>query len=273
MKKTYTPEEKKNLRHLFWRSGHFWATFNMVKMMGQTYAFCLFPILNEVYAGKEDLRREAMLRNTEFFNCNASMSGLCLGVSYAAGKRAGGQSGFRLAADDYQHQDVPDGTAGSDRRFPVLQLHPRHFRRHRHRAGLAGQSIRRRVVRGDLRRSVSGAEMDADKLGYGLGTNVITEAFHSGIIGMITQSACIMGLMMVGALVAQMVSVQIPLVVPMGGGAEMVVQTIFDEIMPGLLELGLLFGIVALLKRKWKPITVIALILVMAITGSFFGIF
>lgn len=79
--------------------------------------------------------------------------------------------------------------------------------------------------------------------------------------------------MMVGALVAQMVSVQIPLVVPMGGGAEMVVQTIFDEIMPGLLELGLLFGIVALLKRKWKPITVIALILVMAITGSFFGIF
>lgn len=86
MKKTYTPEEKKNLRHLFWRSGHFWATFNMVKMMGQTYAFCLFPILNEVYAGKEDLRREAMLRNTEFFNCNASMSGLCLGVSYALEK-------------------------------------------------------------------------------------------------------------------------------------------------------------------------------------------
>lgn len=86
MKKTYTPEEKKNLRHLFWRSGHFWANFNMVKMMGQTYAFCLFPILNEVYAGKEDLRREAMLRNTEFFNCNASMSGLCLGVSYALEK-------------------------------------------------------------------------------------------------------------------------------------------------------------------------------------------
>ena len=46
MKKTYTPEEKKNLRHLFWRSGHFWANFNMVKMMGQTYAFCLFPILH-----------------------------------------------------------------------------------------------------------------------------------------------------------------------------------------------------------------------------------
>ena len=62
MKKTYTPEEKKNLRHLFWRSGHFWANFNMVKMMGQTYAFCLFPILNEVYAGKEDLRRSARRR-------------------------------------------------------------------------------------------------------------------------------------------------------------------------------------------------------------------
>ena len=273
MKKTYTPEEKKNLRHLFWRSGHFWANFNMVKMMGQTYAFCLFPILNEVYAGKEDLRREAMLRNTEFFNCNASMSGLCLGVSYALEKeRAANPDSVspQMITNIKTSLMGPLAAIGDSLFFNCIRVISGGIG-----IALASQGNPLGVV---LFVAIYGGlflalKWTLIKLGYGLGTNVITEAFHSGIIGMITQSACIMGLMMVGALVAQMVSVQIPLVVPMGGGAEMVVQTIFDEIMPGLLELGLLFGIVAILKRKWKPITVIALILVMAITGSFFGIF
>lgn len=41
-------QEKKYLRTLFWRSGTVFASFNMVKMEGQCYNYCMFPILDDV---------------------------------------------------------------------------------------------------------------------------------------------------------------------------------------------------------------------------------
>ncbi len=65
----------------------------MVKMMGQTYSFCLFPILNEVYAGNEDLRREAMLCAIPSSLTATPVCPVCvLGVSYALEKRTGIES-------------------------------------------------------------------------------------------------------------------------------------------------------------------------------------
>ncbi|MDY4972234.1 MAG: PTS system mannose/fructose/sorbose family transporter subunit IID, partial [Erysipelotrichaceae bacterium] len=110
-------------------------------------------------------------------------------------------------------------------------------------------------------------------LGYSLGTETITKAFQSGIIQSISDAACVMGLIMVGSLVSNMVSISTPLVVPMGSGTEMVVQDIFDGIIPGFLKLVLLFTIVWLVRKKTKPIVIIFLILLLAVAGSFFGVF
>ena len=54
---------------------------------------------------------------------------------------------------------------------------------------------------------------------------------------------------------------------------EMVVQDIFDGIIPGFLKLVLLFTIVWLVRKKTKPIVIIFLILLLAVAGSFFGVF
>ena len=78
---------------------------------------------------------------------------------------------------------------------------------------------------------------------------------------------------MVGSLVSNMVSISTPLVVPMGSGTEMVVQDIFDGIIPGFLKLVLLFTIVWLVRKKTKPIVIIFLILLLTVAGSFFGVF
>ena len=37
-KTTYTPEEKKTLRRMFWNSGLTFSSFNMVKMEGNAFA-------------------------------------------------------------------------------------------------------------------------------------------------------------------------------------------------------------------------------------------
>ena len=53
----------------------------------------------------------------------------------------------------------------------------------------------------------------------------------------------------------------------------MVVQDIFDGIMPGILKIGLLFLIMNLVRKKVKPIFIIFGILIVSVIGSFFGVF
>ena len=82
-RKELTPIEKQNLKKMFWRSGHMWADFTMVKMEGMTYAYAMLPVINEVYKDNPELQTEAFVRNTEFFNTHAAAAGLNLGLSYA----------------------------------------------------------------------------------------------------------------------------------------------------------------------------------------------
>ncbi len=271
--KTLTPIEKKNLRHMFWISGHFWADFTMVKMEGNTYAYCMLPIINEVYGDNEELATEAFVRNTEFFNTHASAAGLNLGLSYAL-ERERAKNPEAVTPEMITNIKTslmgPLAAVGDSIFFNCIRVIAAGIG-----ISLAAQGNALGVL---LFVAIYGGGFLAVKwylinLGYTLGTNAITKAFETGIIKTITNAACAMGLMMVGALVASMVSVSTPLVIPMGSGTEMVVQNIFDGIMPGILKLGLLFGVVYLIRRKWKPIYIIALILTVSILGSAVGVF
>ena len=272
-KKELTPIEKKNIRHMFWTSGHFWGDFTMVKMEGNTYAYCMLPVINEVYANNEELQTEAFVRNTEFFNTHAACAGLVLGLSYALERERS------LDPDKVPGEMItniktslmgPLSAVGDSIFFNCIRVVA---------AGvgisLAAQGNPLGVL---LFVGIYGGIFLAVKwylihLGYSLGTETITKAFQSGIIQSISDAACVMGLIMVGSLVSNMVSISTPLVVPMGSGTEMVVQDIFDGIIPGFLKLVLLFTIVWLVRKKTKPIVIIFLILLLAVAGSFFGVF
>ena len=272
-KKELTPIEKKNILHMFWTSGHFWGDFTMVKMEGNTYAYCMLPVINEVYANNEELQTEAFVRNTEFFNTHAACAGLVLGLSYALERERS------LDPDKVPGEMItniktslmgPLAAVGDSIFFNCIRVVA---------AGvgisLAAQGNPLGVL---LFVGIYGGIFLAVKwylihLGYSLGTETITKAFQSGIIQSISDAACVMGLIMVGSLVSNMISISTPLVVPMGSGTEMVVQDIFDGIIPGFLKLVLLFTIVWLVRKKTKPIVIIFLILLLAVAGSFFGVF
>lgn len=61
-KTTYTPEEKKTLRRMFWNSGLTFSSFNMVKMEGNAFALTMEPALDELYKDKAE-KAEAMRRH------------------------------------------------------------------------------------------------------------------------------------------------------------------------------------------------------------------
>ena len=53
-----------------------------------------------------------------------------------------------------------------------------------------------------------------------------------------------------------------------------VIQSILDGVLPKLIPLALTLGLFFLMKKKnWKPVTCIALLLVIGLVGAFFGIF
>lgn len=272
-KKQLTDIEKKNLRSLFWRSGHMWADFTMVRMEGNTYAFSMLPVINEVYAGNEELQTEAFVRNTEFFNTHASAAGLVFGLSYAL-ERERSKNPELVSGEMITNVKTslmgPLAAVGDSIFFNCIRVIA---------AGvgisLASQGNPLGVL---LFVAIYGIAFLAVKwwlinLGYTLGTKSITEAFKSGVIGNLSKAACAMGLMMVGSLTSSMISISTTLVIPMGSGTEMVVQDIFDAIFPGILKLALLYFCVVMIRKKVQPIVLIAILLAFGICGALIGLF
>lgn len=271
--KDLKPNEKKNIKHMFWTSGQMWGDFSMVKMEGNTYAYSMLPIINEVYADNEELLVESFVRNTEFFNTHAAAAGLNLGLSYALEKERA-QNPEAISGEMITNIKTsimgPTAAIGDSIFFNCIRVISGGIG-----IALASQGNPLGVLLFVL---IYGGAFLAMKwylivIGYTLGTDIITKAFESGLIKNISRAASAMGLIMVGALTSQMVSISIPLVIPMGAGTEMVVQDIFDGIMPGMLKIVLLFGVVGLIRKKVQPIVIILLILVVAVLGALVGIF
>jgi len=88
----------------------------------------------------------------------------------------------------------------------------------------------------------------------------------------LTFGASILGLTVIGAMIARMIEISTPLIL----GSEnnpIAIQGILDDIMPGILQLGI-FGIVYyLLGKKIKPLTILLGMAIVGILGSFIGIF
>ena len=88
----------------------------------------------------------------------------------------------------------------------------------------------------------------------------------------LTKAASIMGITMVGAMVASSVKVKLAWTITIGE-ASVVVLDILDSIIPGILSIVLVFALMKLIKKGYKPITLVFGILVISIVLAFFGIF
>ena len=86
------------------------------------------------------------------------------------------------------------------------------------------------------------------KLGYQVGVNSLDRIQKEGLMDKIMAVATIVGLCVVGGMVATMLNITTPLKWNISG-AEIVVQDILDQILPKMLPLAFTFGIYKLLKK------------------------
>lgn len=110
------------------------------------------------------------------------------------------------------------------------------------------------------------------RIGYTLGTSFIDSVFESGLINTLTKAASILGLTMVGAMVATTVKVNLAWVITVGG-AKIVVLDVINTIMPNILSVALVFFLVSLIKKGVKPMMLVLGVLAVTIFLAFFKIF
>ena len=91
---------------------------------------------------------------------------------------------------------------------------------------------------------------------------------ESGRLAQITSAMTVLGLIVVGGLAASNVQLTIPVMITPPGGetAAVNLDTLINNIFPKLLPLGLTLGVYHLYaKKKWSPLAIMGLILVIAL--------
>ena len=92
----------------------------------------------------------------------------------------------------------------------------------------------------------------------------------------LTEGAGVLGLFVMGALVCQWTTINVPLVITdyVVDGEQFIttVQNVLDELMPGILALGLTFLCIKLMNKKISPVKIIFGLFLVGIIGNYFGI-
>lgn len=260
---------KRDLRRVFWRSFQMEFSWNYERQMNLAYVYAMLPILKKLYTKKEDMAK-ALKRHLVFFNTTPHIVTLLLGITTAMEEKNATEKNFDESAIDTVKTSLMGPIAGIGDSFfwGTLRLIATGIGTSLAISGnplgpilfLLVFNIPHVILRYIL-----------TDVGYKLGTGFLQKVQQSGMMQSITYGASIIGLMVVGAMTASMIEIEIPIKIG-SGDSEIGIQSIINDIMPCLLPLTA-FGIVFwLLKKQVKPLTIIAGMAVFGIVGSFLGI-
>jgi PTS system mannose-specific IID component len=253
----------------------FQGSWNFERMQALGFCFSMVPAIKRLYPENNEARRQAIKRHLEFFNTHPYVAAPVLGVTLAMEEqRANGAE-----IDDGAINGIKVGLMG-----PL--------------AGV-GDPIFWGTVRPVFAALGAGIAMSGSLLGpllffilfnvvrlatryYGVaygyrkGVDIVSD-MGGGFLQKLTEGASILGLFVMGALVNKWTHVNIPLVVSTITGQDgqtrvTTVQTILDQLMPGLVPLLLTFACMWLLRKKVNALWIIVGFFVIGIVGYAIGL-
>lgn len=265
---------KEVFKKTFWRTFPLQACFCYERMQNVGFAYQMVPALKKLYPDKEEASK-ALKRYLAIFNTTPCVVPFITGASIAMEEK------FKKARENGEECDEesinavktalmgPLAGIGDSFFWGTLRIIAAGIG-----ASLAAQGSILGAVLFFLMYNIPQlfVRYQGLKLGYKSGVSFLENMSQGGVIALLTEVAKILGLVVVGSMCASMVALSTPLVISMDG-ADVVIQDIFNSILPNILPLGLTFVIYKLLQKGIKTTTVLWGIILFGIAGSVVGIF
>ena len=264
----------RDLRRMYWRSTFLLGSFNFERMQAMGFCYTLMPAIRKVYRGDKAAEAAALKRHLEFYNTQPWVSSVVFGVTAAMEEQ-------KAKGEDISEETITSVKVGlmgplagvGDPIFwgtarPVLAALGASLALNGSIVGpllfFIGINVLRVLTR-----------WYGLKFGYERGTEMVTEV-GGGQLKKITQMAAIMGLFVMGALVSKWTSIKFPAVVSSvknddGIVTDTTVQSILDQLLPGLAALGLTFLCMWLLNKKVNALWIILGMFAVGIAGAATG--
>lgn len=238
--------EKKQLKSVFWRSFALQGAFNYERMQNVGYMYAMLPVIKKLYRNKED-QAAAITRHLEIFNTTPAVVPTIMGISAAMEEENANNPAFDVQSINAVKASLMGPLAGiGDSIFwGTVRIIA---------AGIGVSIAKDGNLFGQLLFLVLYnlpnilVRIFGLKLGYQVGVNSLDRIQKEGLMDKIMAVATIVGLCVVGGMVATMLNITTPLKWNISG-AEIVVQDILDQILPKMLPLAFTFGIYKLLKK------------------------
>lgn len=268
---TVDKKEKKILNSMFWLSHLCFIAANLVKLQANGFTVSMAPAIEDIYKDDPEGKKKAYSRHQAFFNTHAVPFAFIVGLSYALEKQNKESTNFDPELINSIKASLMGPTAGM---FDSLFFNGLRIIAAGIGIGLCSQGNPLGVFLFILIYGVtqSIAKYYLLNAGYHYGTSFIDQIFSTGLMGALTKSTTILGLMMTGALTASMVYVPLNWTITIGG-ASLVVGDVLNSIFPGLLSIVLVFLLVSLIKKGVRPTVLIFGILAFSLVGALIGIF
>lgn len=270
MSNTLSKEDKKLVNKLFWYSFLLEACYNYERQQALGFCLNMVPAIKRFYKTKEE-QSEALVRHMAIYNTTPHVSGMIAGIAAAMEKEASQNPNFDKTAIN----SVKVGLMG-----PMAGLGDSFFWG-TFRIIASGIAISLAQQQSPLAPIVFLLVFNiphflvryyGTKYGYMFGTKLMENFKENQLIKSISKGATIVGLMVVGAMTASMVSMKTTLSITIGD-ASFGLQSYLDQIFPLLLPLTYTLIMFGLLKKGLKSTHILLITLLVGVVGSMIGIF
>lgn len=254
--------DNKTLNLMVWKSLFLQSSFNFERMQACGWLSGITPALEKIHTNKDDLSK-SMKQHMEFFNTHPFLVNFVQGIIVAMEENKEDIStirGIKVATMG------PLGGIG-DALFWLTLLPIA--------ASIGVQFASKGLIIGPIIFLLlfNGLQFALRfflvHYGYKTGVSAISQLKES--TQKVSRAATIVGVTIVGALIASFINLNIAYVIPIGEGIP-VQAGIIDKIMPRLLPVCYTFTLLYLIKRKWSPISLIGLTMAIGIIGKLIGL-
>jgi len=261
---------KKDLRRVFFRSLAMEANFNFETWQNTGFAFSIIPVLDKLYDSKEKIVK-ALSRHLQFFNTTAHGSTLILGITAAMEEQNSQKDDF----DEESINAVKLGLMG-----PLAGVFDSFFwGTLKVIAAGVGISL---ALNGNLLGPILFLlifniphlvlRYNLTFIGYSAGNKFLQNLVKSNLLDKLTSGASILGLMVIGAMPAALMSIKTPLNIGTTD-SPVAVQGILDQLVPNLLPLALTLLVFYFVRKNIKTTWLLLGILALGFLGSIIHVF